>query len=84
MNNTRDEAVLKAFGKHLREVRDARDLSLRKLSEKTGVDFSQIHRIEKGESNPTLTMLLKLAEGLEVNPSELLSFLPRIEADPSK
>jgi len=74
MNNTRDEALLKAFGRHLRETRDTRGISLRKLAEKTGVDFSQIHRIEKGESNPTLTMLLKLSEGLEADPAELLAF----------
>lgn len=74
MNNTRDEKLLLAFGEHLRAARESRELSLRKLAEKAGVDFSQIHRIEKGESNPSLTMILTLADALEIDPAYLISF----------
>ena len=49
-------------------------MSLRKLADKADVDFSQIHRIEKGESNPSFTMLLALAGALEVEPAFLFSF----------
>ena len=74
MNRTRDAKILKKFGKHLEGIRKRKDLSLRKLADIADVDFSQIHRIEKGESNPSLTMLLALAEALNVSINELLSY----------
>ena len=74
MNSTRNERILKKFGKHLENLRNEKKLSLRKLGDIADVDFSQIHRIEKGESNPTLTMILALAEALKLQPAELLDF----------
>lgn len=74
MNNTRDIKTLKKFGKHLKSIRAAKGLSLRKLGDIADVDFSQIHRIEKGETNPSLTMLLALAEGLGIDIIELMKF----------
>lgn len=74
MNSTRNEKILKKFGKHLEKIRKEKKLSLRKLADIADVDFSQIHRIEKGESNPTLTMILTLAEALEVSVQELFDF----------
>jgi len=53
----RDEKILKRFGKHLEKIRKRRGLSLRRLADNADVDFSQIHRIEKGITNPSLTML---------------------------
>jgi transcriptional regulator with XRE-family HTH domain len=74
MNSTRDEKLLKKFGKHLASIRKEKKLSLRKLADIADVDFSQIHRIEKGESNPTLTMIVTLAEALDITIEELIAF----------
>jgi transcriptional regulator with XRE-family HTH domain len=74
MNNTRNEDWLKEFGNNLKLIRKSRNLSLRKLSDIADVDFSQIHRIEKGESNPTITMVIALANALNVKPSKLIEF----------
>jgi len=74
MNSTRNEKTLKRFGKHLEKLRLDRNLSLRKLADIADIDFSQIHRIEKGETNPSLTMLLILAEALNVQVKDLLDF----------
>ncbi|MES2006400.1 MAG: helix-turn-helix transcriptional regulator [Bacteroidota bacterium] len=74
MNGSRDEKILKKFGKHLAKCRKESGLSLRKLADNADVDFSQIHRIEKGITNPSLTMLLSLAEGLEISIEELIQF----------
>ncbi len=74
MNSTRNEKVLKRFGKHLEQLRTEKGLSLRKLADLADVDFSQIHRIEKGQSNPSLTMLLTLTEALEITVEELMGF----------
>jgi transcriptional regulator with XRE-family HTH domain len=73
MNNTRDAKVLKKFGQHLKSLREKKKLSLRKLADIADVDFSQIHRIENGESNPTFTMLTALANALEISVSELVT-----------
>jgi transcriptional regulator with XRE-family HTH domain len=74
MNLTRDEKILKAFGKHLNKLRLAQGLSLRKLADNADVDFSQIHRIEKGSTNPSLTMLVALSHGLQISIEELVDF----------
>ena len=74
MNGSKDEKILKRFGKHLAKCRKENGLSLRKLADNADVDFSQIHRIEKGMTNPSLTMLLALAEGLEISLDELIHF----------
>ena len=74
MNNTRNEKLLKKFGQNLQRIRKEKNLSLRGLAEIAEVDFSQIHRIEKGENNPTLTTILVISKALEIDPSELLSF----------
>lgn len=72
MNSTRDDKILKEFGRRLKKIRTTKKLSLRKLSDLADVDFSQIHRIEKGESNPTLTMILTLSNALNVSASDLI------------
>lgn len=74
MNGIRDGKILKKFGKHLAKCRKEKGLSLRKLADNSDVDFSQIHRIEKGITNPSLTMLLALSEGLGIPIEELISF----------
>ena len=74
MNATRDEKILKKFGRHLEKIRKEKKLSLRKLADNADVDFSQIHRIEKGITNPSLTMLLALSEGLSITLEELVHF----------
>ena len=74
MNGTRDEKILKKFGKHLEKIRKEKNLSLRKLADNADVDFSQIHRIEKGKTNPSLTMLLALSEGLGIPIEKLIRF----------
>jgi transcriptional regulator with XRE-family HTH domain len=49
----------------LREVREAKGMSLRTLAEKAGVNWSAIHRIEKGK-DPLVSTLEKLAKALGV------------------
>lgn len=74
MNGLKDDKILKKFGKHLAKCRKDRGLSLRKLADLSDVDFSQIHRIEKGITNPSLTMLLSLAEGMDIPIEDLIRF----------
>lgn len=62
------------FGDHIKNLRKIRKLSLRELSEKSGVSHTQISRIELGQrENPKPETIQKLAEGLEVDMIELMS-----------
>ncbi len=56
---------------HLRYYRRAKGLSLRALAEKAGVNWTAIHRIEKGK-DPLLSTLAKLAKALGVKVRTLI------------
>lgn len=74
MNNTRDTDLLIRFGNHLRLLRKSKKLSLEKLALEADVEISQIHRIEKGKINPTLSTLNLLAHALEMDLQDLMKF----------
>ncbi len=52
---------------NLRGIREERRLSLDKVSEMTGVSKSMLGQIERGESNPTIQTVWKIANGLRVS-----------------
>jgi transcriptional regulator with XRE-family HTH domain len=74
VNNTRDEIRIIAFGAHIRKLRKAKKMTMKNLAFDADVELSQIHRIEKGKINPTLTTILLLADALEVLPSKLFDY----------
>ena len=74
MNNLRDKKVLTAFGNNLRKLRQVKNLSMEKLSYEVDVDISQIHRIEKGKINPTLSTLSALAKALDISLKDLFDY----------
>lgn len=61
-----------AFGIVLRRYRLENELTLEQLSERVGVAHSFIHRLEIGKKQPSLRMVLKLADALGVKPGELV------------
>ena len=74
MSVTRDENILIAFGKNLQNIREEKKISLRQLEILSEVDFSEIHRLEKGKRNPTLTVIIALANGLGIDRADLINF----------
>ena len=68
------EILKKKFGKHLKEIRESKGLSLLRLSYNCSIDESKISKIEHGKHNITLATLVELARGLEVSPKKLLDF----------
>lgn len=52
-------------GVRLRELREARGLSLRGMASASGLSVNAISRIERGESSPTVASLARLAEALD-------------------
>ena len=59
-------------GQRLRELRVERALSLRALAQRSGVAFDTINKLEVGYRPACLVTIHKLAEGLGVEPRELM------------
>ncbi|WHH61085.1 XRE family transcriptional regulator [Petroclostridium sp. X23] len=59
---------------NLKCIRDKRKLSLDKVAELTGVSKSMLGQIERQESNPTITTLWKIANGLKISFTSLLNY----------
>ena len=53
-----------AFGRALRAAREARGLSQEGLADEADLDRTYVSGIERGERNPSLANLLKLADAL--------------------
>ena len=58
---------------YLRQIREARGMSIRQLSQRSRVAASYIELIETGEANPTVKIMFRLAQALKVPVSELFS-----------
>jgi transcriptional regulator with XRE-family HTH domain len=65
-------AATPALGPRIRALREAMDLSLRDLAERSGVSAPMLSQVERGETSPTLQVAGKIAEGLELRLSQLL------------
>jgi len=60
------------FGKHLRSIRLEKKLSQEELADKAGMHFTYISQIERGERNPSLVNLERLAKALDKKEFERL------------
>ncbi|KAB3538535.1 helix-turn-helix domain-containing protein [Alkaliphilus pronyensis] len=58
---------------NLKQIRGDMKLSLDKVAEMTGISKSMLGQIERGESNPTITTVWKIANGLKVSFTTLLN-----------
>ncbi len=67
------EDFKKIIASNLKALRQERKLSLDSVAKMTGVSKSMISQIEKGEVNPTISIMWKLANGFKVSFSKLMS-----------
>lgn len=74
MNKPNYDLFTKALGKHLRQIRKEKGLSMEQLAYKAEMEYRQLGRIERGEGSATVVTLLRLAEALEVDIKELFEF----------
>jgi len=63
---------LPAIGPRVKALREAMDLSLRDLAERSGVSAPMLSQVERGETSPTLQVAARIAAGLELRLSQLL------------
>lgn len=64
---------LRRIAARIRSWRDEAGLTLQQLGDRSGVSASTIHKIENLQTVPTIAVLLKVANGLNRRPSELLA-----------
>lgn len=62
----------KQFGDKLRSLRKQKGWSQEELAERCGLHRTYVSSVERGERNPTLRIIQKIAHALEVHPSTLL------------
>lgn len=62
------------IGKNIRNIRDVRGISQQYLSEKIGISQKQLSRIENEKISPTLALLERICETLEVRLPDMLHF----------
>lgn len=57
------------IGEQLRKIRKRKKMTLKTLSENTGVSISFLSQVERNKCNVTLESLRKISDALNVNPS---------------
>jgi transcriptional regulator with XRE-family HTH domain len=66
------EADLIRFGKVVKGLRKSRAMTQLHLASQCDLDIRTVQRIEKGEFNPSLKVLLRLAKAFDMHISQLL------------
>jgi len=67
------ERLLAAFGRVVRQLRRERGWSQEDLADRVGIDRTYMGGVERGERNPGLVNIARIATALEVPMSRLLA-----------
>ena len=62
----------KIIGNNMKSIREQKKLTLESAAKQTGVSRSMLAQIEKGEVNPTISVLWKIANGYKVSFTSLM------------
>jgi transcriptional regulator with XRE-family HTH domain len=65
-------ALLAAFGRQVRALREARGWSQERLAEAAGLHRTYVGSLERGERNVALVNLYAIAKALDTDPASLL------------
>lgn len=67
---------MKEMGAHIRALRKRQGMTQEEMAERCGLHWTYIGGLERGERNPTSKTLNRIAEGLAIAPSKLVSSPP--------
>lgn len=73
------ENAVKIVGLRIKNLRQNLHLSQEKLAEMSFLHTTYIGQLERGQKNPSLLSLLKIANALEVTPESLIADLSNAE-----
>lgn len=71
--NTIEDSINQRIGARIRIERESRSWSLTELAGRAGVSRAMIHKIERGESSPTATLLGRLSGAFGISMSMLIA-----------
>lgn len=72
MANKSDDSA--AFGAAVRSLRAQMGLTQEELADRSGIDRSYIGGVERGERNPTIVVVVRIARGFGLTLSELFAY----------
>jgi transcriptional regulator with XRE-family HTH domain len=70
----KNESFCVAFGQHLRELREQQGYSMREFAANLDIEYNQLHLIETGKINTSISMVQLIAEGLGLPVHQLFTF----------
>jgi transcriptional regulator with XRE-family HTH domain len=73
MEEINEIELLKQLGESLRKTREGKKFTLLQIEAWSGIDKSDVSKIERGIINPTYTTLIKLSKALEEPLHKILS-----------
>ncbi len=71
-NSNGNELDIPATGRRIKELMDAKGITIRETCEKLNVSFQAVYKWQKGESLPTINNLFLLSRLLDVNLEDML------------
>lgn len=69
-----DKKILKQFGENIRKLRKQLGFNQEELADEAKIERSYMGTIERGERNPTLLKVYRIAKALKVSAGKLLPF----------
>lgn len=72
MGDNHYDQFLLDVGNTVRTIRKEHGLSMESVAMEAGIEYRQLGRIERGEVNPTVISLLKIAEAMGVEVHQFL------------
>ena len=66
--------TIKAFGSHLRRLREAKKLSQHELADLSDLAKKTITRAENGKYSVTMDVLVSMSKALEISMEEIVAF----------
>lgn len=69
-----DQEGIDLFAAKFKEVRKRAGYTQQQLAFESGINLSQIARIETGQTNPTVTTIFTLARTMNIDPDEFFKF----------
>jgi transcriptional regulator with XRE-family HTH domain len=73
MSRARNQRLIAAFGQVVAELRGERGLSQEAMAHEAGIDRSFAGMIERGERQPSLSIIFVLAAALSIKPEKLIA-----------
>ena len=74
VKNYRDQAYLDKLGQRIIAIRKLKNITQEKLAELCDLDVRTIGRIERAETNATISILKLIADAFKIKSAELFDF----------